>query len=231
MIKAIVFDFDGLTLDTETPWYDALQQLYHTYQISFPEDLYFNSIGAGYDEFDPYGYLADQLNGQPDRHTITSECKALFAAIMEKQQLREGVLDYLKEAKSLGLRIGMASSSPSAWVENYLDKYGIRQYFDCVHTADDVKEVKPNPELYLLAAKSLQADPHEAVAFEDSVNGLRAAKAAGLYCVVVPNSVTHRLPFTTHDIRLGSMSELPLLELIRQIEQRSVTGKGKGASS
>lgn len=219
LIRAVVFDFDGLTLDTETPWYESLQQVYAKYGISFPEELFNNAIGASHEAFNPYGYLADQLQGQPDERELRTEVHELFLSKMEKQKLREGVLDYLIVAKRTGLKIGLASSSPRAWVESYLKKYEIYDYYECIYTADDVEQVKPDPALYRLALKQLGVEGHETIAFEDSVNGLTAAKAAGLYGVAVPNALTHRLPFTIQDVMLMSMADLPLEVLIQRIEE------------
>jgi len=218
LIRAVVFDFDGLTLDTETPWYESLQQVYAKYGISFPEELFRSAIGASHDAFNPYSYLEDQLEGKWNESELRTEVRQVFTSMMETQQLREGVMDYLSHAKRAGLKIGLASSSPRSWVENYLKKYEIYDWYECICTADDVEQVKPDPALYLLALAQLGVEAHEAVAFEDSVNGLTAAKAAGLYGVAVPNALTHRLPFTIQDLRLTSMAEMPLDVLIQRIE-------------
>jgi len=218
LIKAVVFDFDGLTLDTETPWYEALQQVFAKYGIPFPEELFSRAIGASHEAFNPYRYLEDQLQGQPCEKELKTEVHNVFVSKMEKQELREGILDYLSYARRAGLKIGLASSSPRAWIDHYLKKYEIYDWYECICTADDVEQVKPDPALYLLALKKLGVKGHEAIAFEDSVNGLTAAKAAGLYGVAVPNALTHRLSFTIQDVRLVSMAEMPLDQLIQHIE-------------
>lgn len=218
MIKAVVFDFDGLTLDTETPWYESLHQVYSKYGVEFPEERFFQAVGTYDTDFNPYKFLSNTLQGTPDSESLKEEVHTIFHRIMKGQRLRDGILDYLNSAKELGLKIGLASSSQRSWVESYLRTYGIYEYYDCIHTSDDVTRVKPDPELYSLALRSLGVEGHEAIAFEDSLNGLHAAKAAGLYGVVVPNAVTHHLPFTTHDWRLASMADTPLSELIQRIE-------------
>ncbi|OPA81284.1 hypothetical protein BVG16_02915 [Paenibacillus selenitireducens] len=223
MIKAVVFDFDGLTLDTESSWYESLKQVYTKYGVEFPEESFFQTVGTFDGDFKPYQFLSNALQGTPDSESLKEEVHAIFHDIMSQKQLREGILDYLESAKKLGLKIGLASSSTKSWVESYLRAYGIYEYYDCIHTSDDVSRVKPDPELYLLALRSLGVEGHEAVAFEDSLHGLHAAKAAGLYGVVVPNAVTHHLPFTTHDWKLASMADMSLAELIQQIEAASAS--------
>ena len=97
-----------------------------------------------------------------------------------------GVLDYLRDAHRLGLKVGLASSSSCAWVEGHLVRLGLREYFDCVRARDDVSITKPDPALFLSAVETLGVQPCEAIAFEDSRNGLIAARRAGLHCVAVP---------------------------------------------
>ncbi|EGL83229.1 Haloacid dehalogenase domain protein hydrolase [Caldalkalibacillus thermarum TA2.A1] len=148
---------------------------------------------------------------------------------LEHETLRPGVLAYLQEAKQLGLKVGLASSSSHQWVMEHLERYNIAHYFDSIHTADTVKQVKPHPELYEQAVNALGVSADEAVAFEDSLNGLKAAKSAGLYCVIVPNPTTAALPFEGFDLRLQSMEELSLQEVINRIlsSQRKSSAGGR----
>lgn len=220
MIKAVVFDFDGLTLDTETSWFTALQTVYAKYEVDFPIADFYRTLGTKMGIFDPYTYLAEALGLRTQRAELKQDVLQHYDQIMATQPLREGVIEYLEEAKQLGLRIGMASSSNRAWVEGYLERYRIMHYYDCIHTENDVERVKPDPALYRLAIQSLGVDAAEAIAFEDSVNGLLAAKTCGLYGVVVPNAVTRELPFAAQDYTMNSMLDVPLIELIRRLEKQ-----------
>ncbi|WP_418888882.1 HAD-IA family hydrolase [Paenibacillus apiarius] len=215
MIQALVFDFDGLIIDTETPWYYAFQQVYQRYGFELPLSVYAQCIGTTFHDFNPYANLAEQAG--VDVEVITRECKTAHAALMERIELRAGVRDYLKEAKRLNLKVGIASSSEYAWIEPLLKKHDIYHYFDTVQTADVVAKVKPDPELYVKALAALEVEGKQAISFEDSLNGFTAAKAAGLNCVVVPNEVTRHLPFTEHDLMLTSMSDMPLAEVITKL--------------
>jgi putative hydrolase of the HAD superfamily len=223
MIKAVVFDCDGLLIDTETPWYEAFRQIYREHGVDLPLDLYVKCVGSTFEHFNPFDYLEECINRPLDRDQIRHLCKEKYSKIIQKQQLRSGVEQYLKTAQKLGLKIGLASSSNRSWVDKYLHRYDLAHYFETIHTADDVHKVKPDPALYWQALDSLGAFGSETIVFEDSVNGLKAAKAAGAYCVIVPNPVTANLPFDHYDLRLNSMSDMALQDVIHK-----VTGKHPG---
>lgn len=217
MIKAVIFDFDGLIIDTETPWYRAYREVLGQHGIELPLDVWGRCIGTSFKIFNPIDYMIDRSGQILDRNHIYAEAKKLYSQLMEDQGLRPGVLSYLSRAKELGLAVGLASSSRLSWIENYLEKFRIRKVFDTIVTADRVSRVKPEPELYRTAMEDLQVSGREAVSFEDSLNGLTAAKAAGLYCVIVPNEVTSYLDFQQHDLRLASMAEMDLQAVIERI--------------
>lgn len=216
MIKAIVFDFDGLIVDTESPWYDALCEVYSEHGAELPLELYIQCVGTDWEHFDPYVYLSECTGKSFERTELQSYVKQKHMRLMEQTALRPGVKEYLEEAKALGLKIGLASSSEMKWVKSFLERFELLSYFECIRTSDYVKKVKPDPELYLQAVECLGVQPHEAIAFEDSLNGLRAAKAAGLNCFVVPNRITNHLPFEMHDGKLSSMAERKLQDVIQQ---------------
>nr|WP_276202160.1 HAD-IA family hydrolase [Salsuginibacillus kocurii] len=134
---------------------------------------------------------------------------------MQTQSLRAGVIEYLEEAKALGLKVAIASSSEYKWVSYYLKTHQIHHYFDAIATFDDVERKKPCPDVYSKVLEKLNVQEKEAIAFEDSLNGLKAAKNAGLKCVVVPNSITKNLPFEQYDRRLNSMADTSLQDIIK----------------
>lgn len=211
MIKAVVFDFDGLIIDTETPWYQVYAEIYREHGVSISIEEWATYVGT---LFDPLTHLESCLQQPINRPELTKRSEERHFAIMEEIALRPGVQEYLETAKGLQLKIGLATSSSYSWVERFLRKYDLLPYFDCIRTADDVKKVKPDPELYDQAIACLGISADEAVAFEDSVHGLRAAKGAGLSCVIVPNPTTSHLCFEGHDLRINSMDEVELAEII-----------------
>jgi HAD superfamily hydrolase (TIGR01509 family) len=174
-------------------------------------------IGTDASPFDPYAHLEASAGIPLDREAARAFRRARYEELMAGQRARPGVEDYLREGRRLGLGIGLASSSSRDWVLGYLRQLGLEDGFDCIRTRDDVAKVKPDPELYLKALEALGVAPEEAVAFEDSPNGALAAKRAGLKCVIVPNELTSRLAFGEHDLRLASMADMPLAEVLAKL--------------
>jgi putative hydrolase of the HAD superfamily len=217
MIKAIIFDFDGLIIDTETAWYEAFKESINFYKADLPLSEFAKCIGT--DDAVLYDYFREQLGENCDLEDIKNRAYAIHKVKMEAAQAREGVKEYLQEAKELGLKIGLASSSSREWITHFLTELKLLNYFEVLVTKDDVKKVKPAPDLYAKAIRELNIEANEAVAFEDSLNGLTAAVAAGLKCVIVPNPVTEALLFEKHALRLKSMGEKSLSEVIKQIEE------------
>ncbi|WP_134705014.1 HAD family hydrolase [Ammoniphilus sp. YIM 78166] len=217
MIKAVVFDFDGLIIDTETVWYEAYKEVFQEHDLHLPMDEFLKCIGTDID------FLAEYFQGEIDakekRAAITAKAAEKHTKKMKWVNTRGGVREYLAEAKQLGLRIGLASSSSKDWVEGFLKQLDILHYFEVIRTREDVTKVKPDPALYLSAIEALEVKSYEAVAFEDSANGAKAAKDAGLKCVIVPNEVTKSLEFVEVDLRIGSMDEVGLRHVIGRISE------------
>ncbi|MFC4766891.1 HAD family hydrolase [Effusibacillus consociatus] len=220
MIKAIVFDFDGLIFDTETHEYRVLEEIYKSHGAELPLEVWGQCVGTHANFFDAYAYL-EQCIGKPvDRDVLGKQRREMFDLRVENETALPGVENYLVAAKRLGLKIGLASSSNRAWVTRWLTKLNLLDYFECIRTADDVEHVKPDPALYLKACECLGVQPQEAIAFEDSPNGAIAAKRAGMHCVIVPNFVTTTLTFGEHDLRLNSMAEMELEKVIERLERK-----------
>ncbi|MCY8051870.1 HAD family hydrolase [Bacillus spizizenii] len=219
MIKALIFDFDGLILDTETHEYEVLQEIFEEHGSVLPLSVWGKVIGTAAG-FRPFEYLEEQIGKKLNHEELTTLRRERFAKRMETEKARPGVEAYLNAAKDLGLKVGLASSSNYKWVSGHLKQIGLFDDFEVIQTADDVEEVKPNPELYLLAAKNLGVSPSECLAFEDSVNGSIAAKRAGMKCVIVPNKVTSTLMFEDYDHRLESMAEMELALLLDHLNKQ-----------
>jgi HAD superfamily hydrolase (TIGR01509 family) len=222
MIQAIVFDFDGLILDTEYPDYMSWLEIYRAYGAHLPLSAWERSIGSmDLDLFDPYAYLEAQLGRPVDREEIRARRRPRLDEMMAAQGLLPGVEDYLAGARRLGLKVGLASSSARAWVTSYLTRLGLNgATFDCLCCGDEVKRTKPDPELYLAVLGALAVRGDQTVALEDSPNGVAAAKAAGLYCVAVPSMLTRWLAFDQADLRLNSLADMPLERLLEQVERK-----------
>jgi HAD superfamily hydrolase (TIGR01509 family) len=213
-VRALIFDFDGLIVDSESPGFQAWSELYATHGCSLPFDKYSACIGT-IGGFDLHAYLEEQSGRSFDRGELENACNERWLDLMQEQPLLPGIASCVSMAKARGLKLGIASSSTQAWVTRNLRKFGLLDEFDAVCTRDYVDAVKPDPELYLLALKKLEVSADEAIAFEDSPNGILAAKRAGIFCVAVPNPLTKDLPLDLADRRLSSLAEFELDDVCR----------------
>ncbi|PGY14806.1 HAD family hydrolase [Bacillus cereus] len=216
MMKAIIFDFDGLIVDTETIWFHSFRDAVREYGGELPLEEFAKCIGTTDEVL--YAYLKEQLKEKFNEHALRGKVTTLHKEKMKMPKARDGVKEYLEEAKELGLKIALASSSSREWIVRFLEELQIRDYFELIKTREDVEKVKPDPALYKVTIEELGIEPSEAVVFEDSLNGLKAAVAAGLKCVVVPNDVTRNLQFENHHLRIESMKEKSLKEVLQHIK-------------
>ncbi len=215
-IAAVVLDFDGLIVDTETPVFEAWLAAYRRRGCSVGLDEWQHCLGT-HGGFDPLAHLQALLGGALDRDAVLAEVKDATAKGCEAQPLLPGVEALLRDARALGLGRAVASSSSRGWVDGWLTRHGIRDLVDVVVARDDVRQVKPDPELFLLAASRLGQAPDACVVFEDSPNGMRAALAAGMRCVAVPNALTRPLGRPEVDLVLDSLAERPLAAVLEAL--------------
>lgn len=191
-LRAVVFDFDGTILDTETREFHHWQQLYREHGRELGLADWQRGIGT-WDAFDPWAGLPDHVRA--DREAVRSALHERIVSDIAGQDLRPGVREVLEAVRRAGLRLALATSSDRAWVTRWMEQHGLAELFEVMVTRDDVRRVKPDPELYVLAAERLGLGTGECVAVEDSLNGATAAVAAGMRVVVVPNDVTRTQPF------------------------------------
>ncbi|KKI92368.1 HAD family hydrolase [Bacillus sp. SA1-12] len=221
MIKAVVFDFDGLIIDTEFALYEAFRKMLKLHASEFPIADYASYIGT--DSKALYDFILEKTNGTMTLEEVIETSSLLHKDNLKNPVARDGVEDYLKEAKSLGLKIGLASSSDRKWVTFFLKELNLLEYFDIIQTKDDVEKVKPDPALYQNVIHYFKIDPSEAIAFEDSANGSMAAIAAGLNCVIVPNKITENLLFENIHLKLTSMKDKEFSDVVKVIESLYVS--------
>ncbi len=217
MIRGLIFDFDGLILDTEMAFFHAWQSVYQDYGCSLPLEQWAAAIGMGQLVFDPFAYLERLLGYSLDREEIQALRRTRNRQLLSRQAALPGVQAYLDAAHTRHLLMGVASSSPHSWVDEHLQRLGLSGYLHTVCCADDVAEIKPAPDLYHAALYALGLTPAEAIAFEDSPPGVWAAKSAGLYCVAVPHPLSSALSFNAADLVLSSLAELPLAQLLLRL--------------
>lgn len=220
-MKAVIFDFDGLMLDSETPAYEAWSAIYREHGHKLELALWVECVGSGFHRFDPVLHLGSLLGRPLNRDTLLADKERRKSMICDEKGLLPGVLDRIAEARSLGLKLAVASSSDAKWVHGHLGRFALVPSFDAIKTRDDVTRVKPFPDLYLAAATALGVEPRDCLAFEDSVNGVKAAKAAGMTVVAVPNPVTEGLDFAAAAADLVA-SSLAAVRIDRFVPNRSM---------
>ena len=219
MIRLLIFDFDGLIVDTEVPAYQAWQEIYQKYDCNLPLSTWVTCIGGSADIFSPYDYLEKQLGRAIERGEIRSKYRQRYIELVEMEPILPGVKDYIDDAKRLGLKVALASSSSHSWVDGHLSRLGLIEHFDCIKCSENVKDVKPDPALYQSVLDELELRADEGIVLEDSANGILAGKRAGLFCVAVPNPMTCHLSLDLADLRLTSLADLPLEKLLLRVRK------------
>lgn len=221
MIKALIFDFDGLILDTETPEFHVWQTIYRDHGYEFPAEKWASIVGgAGHSNFDAADHLVLLSEGRLDSASLRDRNRIESGELIHTLQPLPGVLDYLNEAKRMGLKLAIASSSPRNWVEPHARRIGVFHFFDQVVTREDVEpgRTKPNPDLFLTALNRLGVPKEAGIVFEDSPNGVKAARRAGIYVVAVPNELTSTLSLEEANLILSSLSDMPLPVLLDKVK-------------
>lgn len=212
-MKAVVFDFDGVILDTENARYQAWQMIYSSFGKSLPVDVWIQSIGRAEYAVDPYDYLQMQAMEIPDREKIREMHKKFEMEKVNELELLPGVKERILEAKLLGMKLAVASSSSRNWVGTHLKRRGLYDNFDVLICREDTTAHKPSPEPYIAALNRLGCDAGDAFAVEDSPIGIQAAVDAGLFCIAVGCSMTRHLDLSKAGIIAGSLEEITFAEL------------------
>jgi HAD superfamily hydrolase (TIGR01509 family) len=211
-LAALVFDFDGLIVDTENPGFISWEELYQEFGVILGIDDWRHATGY-VGGFDPGVHLENILGRRLDWSQLMPKREARNWELTLQASVLPGIEPLFRSAKELHLRVGVASNSENGWVEGGLRRLGLRDYVDTVVTRDMVMNPKPAPDIYLKTVQTLQVEPNHAVALEDSEPGCRAAKRAGLKAVAVPNRFSERQDLTIADLVVKSASELSIQRL------------------
>jgi len=214
MIRALILDFDGLILDTETAMRTSWMEIYEEAGLHVDEKAWASMLGSSPDPPEAYNLLEKHLGRRVDRPALHERRFRRELTLLSSEDLMPGVRELIVEGKARGLLLGVASSSERAWVHDHLQTHDLLTSFDAIVCAEDVEETKPSPGLYLSALTALGIGPDEAIVFEDSEHGVTAAKAAGLFCVAVPNRVTRCLGFDNADLVVSALSDRTLQEYL-----------------
>ena len=208
-LQALVFDFDGLILDTEWSAFSTAAEVWTEHGIELDLAVWQEIVGTA--EHVHWSEMLETDLGRPiDRHTVIPARQAQHHVEVEAMDLLPGAEDLIRAASVAGLGLAVASSSPLDWVGGHLERRGLIGSFAAVVCRDHVSMTKPDPELYTTAVEALGVDPAHAVALEDSHHGTVAARAAGLACVAVPNRVTTGQDFGAASLVVDSLERLTI---------------------
>ncbi|MEU4560703.1 HAD-IA family hydrolase [Actinoplanes sp. NPDC023936] len=212
-IKALIFDFDGLLMDTETTLLNSWRWEWRRHGLELDPAGFFADHGGDINE-SRYAALAAAAGAGYDRETSHALRTAYRAELNAALKPAPGITGWLDRAADLGLRLAVASSSPLWHVGAMLDQAGLRSRFEVLATGEEVAAHKPDPAVYLLALERLGLPAAAAAAFEDTAHGVAAAHAAGLRCVAVPNPHADHARFAAAEVLLSSAADMSLDEVL-----------------
>lgn len=218
MIRAIVFDFDGLVLETERPQYEAWRDVFASHGRVLPEQAWLEVMGKPV-KIDLFPRrLAAELGRDLDIDALITQYRGVVAKKLNGQPIQPGVAHVIRDAQALGLKLAVASGSTHRWVDGHLERLGILEHFQCTVCCEDTPRHKPDPDPYLRACALLGVEPATALALEDSALGITAAKTAGMSAIAVPTAMTGYQTFDHADLVLGSLDEMALGQMLRKLD-------------
>lgn len=210
-VRGLIFDFDGLLVDTEWAIYQSWLRLYRREGCALPLELFNTCLGSGYTHWDPGQYLEEQTGKTYDWEAENAARQIEIERDLLGAGLLPGARELLAEAEMRGLPMAVASSSSRRWVEGWLRRLGIFERFCGTFCRTDGYAVKPAPDLFLAARECLNIPASNCLVLEDSRNGVEAARRAGLPCVAIPNRVTEVGDFSAATFRAESLHDVRVL--------------------
>ncbi len=212
-VRVVVFDFDGLLMDTETTMVESWRLEWAHHGLELDLDDFWPGHGGDITET-RYELLGAAVGAGFDRAESHARRTAHRDALHEELDFRPGIREWISTARELGLKVAIASSSPRPWVRGHLERVDAIELFDLIVTGDDVATHKPDPAIYELALRRLDVPGEEAIAVEGTAHGVAAAQAAGMFAVAIPNPYVGEDEVAGADLVLGSADQLLLSELL-----------------
>lgn len=206
--SGLIFDFDGVLVDTEWAIYRSWVTLYAREGQEISIQTYAPCLGAGYSHWDPAAHLESLTGKKYDWELETPRRQAQLEAELAEMGLMDGAAELLEWCRSEGIGMTVASSSSRRWVAGWLERLGIMDYFQGVFCRTDGYAVKPNPALFHAAQACLGLSADECLIIEDSENGTIAAQNAAIPCVAVPNRMTCYSDFSRARWKMANLQEL-----------------------
>jgi len=219
VIQAVVFDFDGLLMDTESSLLASWQHEWRQHGLELDLGTFWVDHGGDVTQ-ERYERLAREVGPSYDQRASHARRVAYRERLLASLGLRPGIEVWLRQARAAGLRLAVATSSPRAWVHGLLSRVGRADWFELMACGDEVAAPKPAPDVYVLALDRLGVLPERAIAVEDSPHGVAAARAAGMRCVAIPNPHADPSRFAAANLLLTSAAELALRDVLDAIDAR-----------
>lgn len=208
MIKAVIFDFDGIIIESEPLWVEAEIAVFKSIGIELTPELCRQTTGLNTQDTLEYWHGIYKWTGKSIFQVYKEIMESMQVLILERADLKEGYLDVLQLFVEKKLPVAVASSSPLKLITTALKKFHLFEFFKIISSAENEEHGKPHPALYLGAARKLGIDPVNCLAFEDSFNGAISAKAARMKLVTIPDGhdfTSTRFDFS--DLKLSSLKE------------------------
>ncbi len=183
MYKGIIFDFDGVIVDSEVKYVESLVAYLDTIDIDCAFDDVSYVIGQSMPDI--YACIKKQFDLKISEDVFIKDSLEVYEKMCDISAFEPmaGLIEFLEKCQEKGIRMAVASSSGYEYLYTIMDSFGIRKYFELVFSGDELEHSKPDPEIYDLTAKKMDLDKKELMIIEDSVNGIKAAKASGIFCI------------------------------------------------
>lgn len=207
--QTIIFDMDGLLVDSEPLWKLAEKKVFGNYGLQLTDDLLRQVMGFRLSEVVQYWYRYQPWENFNAEQTEREIIEYMIEAIQTHAQALPGVREVLEQYASAGYKLAVASSSAMVLIETVVKKLGIASYFELLYSAEFEPYGKPHPGIFIHAAHKLNTASHQCVVLEDSINGVVAGKAARMFCVAVPEHISYNDPrFAIADAKIPSLVHL-----------------------
>ncbi len=222
MLSAVIFDFDGVVLDSETPEYESHRRIYERHGVPLSIEEWCGQIGIYTEGGDRRWFtdLCGRCTTTLTEEEYDAEKRRVFDALLAPAPMR-GIRELLEALQRAGVPAAIASTSPSRWVVPAAERIGVASLFAAIVSGDDVRRRKPAPDVYLEAARRLHSDPTRAVALEDSAPGIASARAAGLRTVAIPHRLTEQHDLSAANLRVAHAGELTVGRLEQLVSSPS----------
>ncbi len=208
MIKAVIFDFDGIIIDSEPLWIEAEIEVFKSVGVYLNPQLCRQTTGLNTQDSIQYWYNIYKWTNKTRFELYSEILDAMDELIVERVEMKEGFLDVLQMFVDRNLPVAVASASPLRLINTALKKFDLADYFRIINSGDDEDAGKPHPALYLGAARRLAVEPVHCLAFEDSFNGAISAKAARMKLVAVPDQHDFTgTRFDFADLKIASLKD------------------------